>query len=77
MKRMMIRVGLSLMVAAGWWVQQLPAQSPSAAAPAPLLVIQTPIAPTVPPPVISKEAPPEAPKHSGKWSTMFHNYGRC
>jgi hypothetical protein len=27
MKRSMVRLGLSLMLAAGWWVQRLPAQS--------------------------------------------------
>jgi hypothetical protein len=28
MKRHMLRLGLSLMLAAGWWVQRLPAQTP-------------------------------------------------
>ena len=33
MKRVMIRLGLSLMVAVGWWVQKVPAQTPATEAP--------------------------------------------
>jgi hypothetical protein len=35
MKRGMVRLGLSLIVAMGWWVQRLPAQDPPAPPPAP------------------------------------------
>jgi hypothetical protein len=34
MKRCTVRLGLSLMLAMGWWVQRLPAQAPIAPAPA-------------------------------------------
>jgi hypothetical protein len=34
MKRSTIRLGLSLMLAMGWWVQRLPAQTPAAPLPA-------------------------------------------
>jgi hypothetical protein len=40
MKRCTVRLGLSLMLAMGWWVQRLPAQAP--AAPAPLAPAQAP-----------------------------------
>ena len=33
MRRSTVRLGLSLMLAAGWWVQRLPAQAPTAPVP--------------------------------------------
>jgi hypothetical protein len=36
MKRWTVRLGLSLMLAMGWWVQRLPAQAPTAPPPGPV-----------------------------------------
>ena len=55
MKRCTVRLGLSLMLAAGWWVQRLPAQAPAAPAPA---VAPAPVAPAAPTPMM---APAQAP----------------
>jgi hypothetical protein len=52
MKRCMVRLGLSLMLAMGWWVQRLPAQAPAA---------PTPAAPTAPALAAPVYAPAQAP----------------
>jgi hypothetical protein len=71
MKRTMIRVGLSLMVAVGWWVQKVPAQTPT-----------TEIAP-----VVNRAAcpgPAQTPIDSSSPTTVrqwfkqvANHYGRC
>lgn len=73
MKRVMVRLGLSLMVAAGWWVQRLPAQS--AGAPAPLIVISA---------TGDRAAPVESVQRPGllvRWhdynKEFLNKYGRC
>lgn len=73
MKRVMIRVGLSLMVAAGWWVQRLPAQS--AGAPAPLIVVQA----TCEAPASVEPARRPGPLVRWQESTVafLNKYGRC
>jgi hypothetical protein len=73
MKQVMVRLGLSLMVAAGWWVQRLPAQS--ASAPAPLIVISATA--DVAPPVQSADQA----GHLARWhehtKEFLNKYGRC
>jgi hypothetical protein len=81
MKRVMIRVGLSLMVAAGWWVQRLPAQS-SAAAPVPLLVYKAPSATVEVTPASAREPMLPAVRNylveqKEAVKGYFNKYGRC
>ena len=73
MKRWTVRLGLSLMVAAGWWVQRLPAQTAGAPAPAIVIPAPTPL-PPVAPPVYS--ADPAGPA-KGPIKAYFNKLGRC
>jgi hypothetical protein len=71
MKRTTIRVGLSLMVAVGWWVQKVPAQTPTAAAPTVVIEAACP-APALTP--IDSSSPTSV----RQWFKQVANhYGRC
>src|SRR5579864_7348737 len=70
LQRMTIRLGLSLLVAAGWWVQRLPAQDPAPA---------TTIPPASTLPAVS--APPVFSTVDGQYKSWIRRtldkYGRC
>ena len=71
MKRTTIRVGLSLMVAVGWWVQKVPAQTPTTATPIAVIEASTP-APALTP--IDSSSPTSV----KQWLKQVANrYGRC
>jgi hypothetical protein len=72
MKRITIRIGLSLMVAAGWWVQKLPAQTPTE--PLPPIVNQRACPAPAPTPIDSSSSPTSV----RQWfKQVANNYGRC
>jgi hypothetical protein len=64
-----IRLGLSLILAAGWWVQQLPAQTPTA--PVPTAPVQVQPAQPVGQPIDSDVAP----KRKSFILRLFNNHG--
>jgi hypothetical protein len=87
MKRNAIRVGLSLLVAVGWWVQKLPAQTPPAPLPP---VVNQPACPPDPlaalPPVVNQAASPavaltpidsSTPTFRQRLKQVANKYGRC
>jgi hypothetical protein len=65
MKRCMVRLGLSLMLAVGWWVQRLPAQAPCSCSADP----SGPVAPDT-------DADPDHP-HRTFWKQVGNHFGIC
>ena len=75
MKRFAVRLGLSLMVAAGWWVQRLPAQT--AGGQQPVLVVPSQVAPAVPLPQMPISSADAFPGSKGPILSYFNKHGRC
>jgi hypothetical protein len=72
MKRCTVRLGLSLMLAMGWWVQRLPAQAPAAPSPAPQA--QAPCACAA---AQNGYAGPEQPGQGNAVRRAFNRHGVC